>query len=107
LDYDKQCSKTDDARRPELFPIEYWFCLPDSKRDGVMARYRTFTEERLLVIIPKIAAIDISKEDAQRAAEEPYVRALFYSYPNALFVKSETDIQPIKDEIFTLEVTDH
>jgi hypothetical protein len=107
IEYDKQCSKSDDSRRPSLFPVEFWQCLPDSKRDGVQARYQTFTEERLQVIIPKISLIDISKEDAQRVAEEPYVRALFYAYPNALFVKNETDIQPIKGEIFSLEVTDH
>ena len=104
--YDARCSKTDDSRRPELFPLEYWHCLPDEKRDDVMGRYQLFTAERLQVIIPKIASIDVSMEDAQRKAEEPYVRALFYAYPDALFVKNELDIQPIKDEIFHLEVTD-
>jgi hypothetical protein len=107
MQYDKLCSKNDDSRRPELFPVEYWRCLPDSKRDGVMARFQTFTEERLQVIIPKISTTDKSKEDDQRKAEEPFVRAQFYAFPNALLLKSDRDIQPIKGELFTLEVTDH
>jgi len=108
LDYQALCtpSTEEDPLKPPLFPIEYWNCLPDTYRPSVKARYELFTVERLTAMIPKIAAVDISKEDPQRAAEEPFVRALFYAYPNAFFTQSDSDIQPIKGEVFTLEVKD-
>ena len=106
--YASQCSDGPmwESQRPALFPPEYWRCLPDRQKPLVMERYLGFTETRLTEIIPKIAGIDISQEDPQRAAEEPYVRALFYAYPNVFFAKDEADIQPIKDAEFSLMVTD-
>ncbi len=101
LDYQALCtpSTETDPLRPSLFPV-------DTYRPSVKARYELFTVECLTAMIPKIAAVDISKEDPQRAAEEPFVRALFYAYPNAFYAQSDSDIQPIKGEVFTLEVTD-
>ena len=107
-EYRALCSQSDetDPLRPELFPLEYWNCLPDTYREKVKERYDLFTPERLAVVMPKFTAVDISKEDPQRTAEEPFVRALFYAYPNAFFTQSDTDLQPVRGEVFSLEVTD-
>ena len=108
--YKKKC--TNDPRqeilRPEAFPHKYWMYVPDEIKPLVGNRYSQFSTERLEIIIPKVEDIDISEEDEQRYAEQPYIRALLYANLDVFFVVNEENPNTVKGiEDFNIEVNDN
>ena len=107
--YKKRCTNDpkQEILRPEAFPHKYWMYVPDEIKPVVGNRYSQFSKERLEIIIPKVEDIDISEEDEQRYAEQPYIRALLYANLDVFFVVNEDNPNTVKGiEDFNIEVSD-
>ena len=105
--YQQKCTNTMSELRPELFPAELWPTVKDELKPRVKPIWDTYTSERLKEIIPQVMAIDISKEDDIRTAEEPYVRALLMARIDAFYDRDEHDSPLMKNHTYNIELLDN
>ena len=100
------CSGAHASARPSLFPEEYWSKVRDECKVRVQSIWGRYSTERLLEIIPEVMTMDISKEDAQRRLEEPYVRAQLLANIHVYFDVDKEDAPKMKGHVYTFEMVE-